>query len=252
MKAVRPVSCAAKLACVIALLACIAAACAAGPACPQRQDLRRIMDTLERCGSDEACRAASRIHASHSVADSSYLARARNCTDETALLEAGERFVVIRDRKMCADAKVHTLVVPRADLPGVERIAAVPGIWIFAWDQAMKTIPGDRDIVLVINSQYSRGQDWLHLHVIEGDAAMLEARRNRRNESFSVRIAQIDSIGQVENAAEALTRNGVASGEFSILVAGKRTAGTGGEKFSVLVERIAECNLNNTEKFYTN
>ena len=63
--------------------------------------------------------------------------------------------------------------------------------------------------------------------------------------------AQIDSIDQVESTAEALTGNGVASGEFSILVAGKKTAGTSGEKLSVLVERIAECNLNNTEKFYT-
>jgi hypothetical protein len=66
-----------------------------------------------------------------------------------------------------------------------------------------------------------------------------------------LRIAQVDSIDQVKNTAEALTRNGVASGEFSILVAGKKTAGTGGEKFSVLVERIAECKLN-TEKFYAN
>jgi hypothetical protein len=66
-----------------------------------------------------------------------------------------------------------------------------------------------------------------------------------------LRIAQIDSIDQVENTAEALTRNGVASGEFSILVSGKKTAATGGEKFSVLVEGVAECKLN-TEKFYAN
>jgi hypothetical protein len=76
-------------------------------------------------------------------------------------------------------------------------------------------------------------------------------RRSGRNESFGARIAQIANIDQVENTAEALTRNGVASGEFSILVAGKKSAGTGGEKFSVLVERIAEWTLNNTEKFYT-
>jgi hypothetical protein len=235
-----------------ALLTGISCSFAAGTACPQRQDLRRIMDVLERCGSDEACRAASRIHAAPSVADKSYAAREKKCTDETALLEPGERFVVIRDRKMCTSGKVHTLVIPRADLPGVERIAAVPGIWKFAWDQGMKTIPGERDIVLVINSRYSRGQDWLHVHVMEGDTAALEARGGARNESFGVRIAQIDSIDQVEDFAETLTRNGVASGEYSILVAGKKAAGTRGEKFLVLVERIAECNLNNTEKFYTN
>jgi hypothetical protein len=247
----RSVAHAAPLACTLALLTCIGSAGAAGPACPQRQDLRRIMNILERCGSDEACRADGRVHTAPSVADKSYLARQRKCTDETALLDADERFVVIRDRKMCVDSKVHALVVPRADLPGVERIASAPDIWKFAWDYAVKTIPADRDIVLVINSQYSRGQDWLHLHVIEGDAAALEARRGGRAESFGVRIAQMDNIDQVASTAAVLTGNSVASGEFSILVAGRKTAGTNGEKFSVLVERIAECNLNNTEKFYT-
>jgi len=236
---------------LLTLLAGISASFAAGTPCPQRQDLRRIIDTLRRCGEDEACRAAGRIHATSSIADRSYLARERLCTDETALIEADERFVVIRDRKMCIDGKAHLLVIPRAELRGVEHIAAVPGVWRFAWERAVKMLPGDRDIVLAINSQYSRGQDWLHVHIMEGEAAALEARSSGRKASFGVRIAQIDNIDQVDEAAAALTENRVPSGEFSILVAGNRTAGAGGGKFLVLVERIAECNLDNTEKFYT-
>lgn len=241
--------------CALAWLACLPAICAADPGCPQRQDLRRIVNSVNRCDGEEACLNESAIYRVASIRDTSYLVRAHKCRDETALLESGADFIVMRDRKMCSQTgaledNVHALVMPRADVTGVERISEVPIIWTVAWKFAMNIVPDDKDIFLVVNSKDSRGQDWLHVHVVEGNAAELELRRSSRPASFGATLAQIDSLDQVPKTIDALTGNAASTGEFSILVAGKKSAGDGKERFSVLVEKVPTCFPDNTEKFY--
>ena len=242
--------------CALAWLACLPAICPADPGCPQRQDLRRIVNSVNRCDGEDACLREAAIYTVASIRDTSYLARAHRCKDETARLESRSEVVAMRDRKMCSDSgggledKVHALVMPRGDVTGVERISEVPAIWSFAWNLGMTIVPDDKDIFLVVNSKYSRGQDWLHVHVVEGNAAELEARRSSRPASFGATLVQIDTLDQVPKTIDALTGNAASTGEFSILVAGKKSAGDGKERFSVLVEKVPACYPDNTEKFY--
>jgi CDP-diacylglycerol pyrophosphatase len=114
----------------------------------------------------------------------------------------------------------------------------------------MDIVPDGKDIFLVVNSKYSRSQDWLHVHVMEGSAAGLEARRRQRPESFGATLMQIDSLDQLPKAVEALTGHALSTGEFSILVVGKKAVGNAKERLQVLVERIPECTFDNTERFY--
>jgi len=211
--------------------------------------------SVNRCDSEAACLRDNAIYTIPSIWDTSYQARAHRCKDETALLEAAAEFVVIRDRKMCSqdsalESNVHALVMPRADITGVERISDVPGIWSFAWKVARKLVPDDKDIFLVVNSKYSRSQDWLHVHIMEGDASKLEARRSHRPQSFGATMTQIDSLDQVPETIEALTGDATSTGRFSILIAGKKSAGDGKDRFFVLMERFSTCYLDNTESYY--
>ena len=139
--------------CALGCLACLPTVCSGDSGCPQRQDLRRIVGSVNRCDSEAACLRDNAIYTIPSIWDTSYQARAHRCKDETALLEAAAEFVVIRDRKMCSqdsalESNVHALVMPRADITGVERISDVPGIWSFAWKVARKLVPDDKDIFL--------------------------------------------------------------------------------------------------------
>jgi len=241
--------------CALGWLACLPTVCSGDSGCPQRQDLRRLVGGVNRCDSEEACLHENAIYVIPSIWDMSYQVRAHQCKDETALLESAAEFVVIRDRKMCAqggalDDHVHALVMPRADVTGVERISEVPGIWSFAWKVAMNLVPDDKDIFLVVNSKYSRSQDWLHVHVMEGNAAELEARRSHRPASFGATLAQIDSLDQVPETIKALTGNATSTGAFSVLIAGKKSAGDGTHRISVLVERFSVCYPDNTETYY--
>jgi hypothetical protein len=213
------------------------------------------MENLAHCGDDGACLHDNGIYAIASIRDTSYLERAHSCRDEAALLEWRTDFVAMRDRKMCSasgglDDKAHALVLSRADLSGVERISEIPAIWDYAWRLAMDIVPDGKDIFLVVNSKYSRSQDWLHVHVMEGSAAGLEARRRQRPESFGATLMQIDSLDQLPKAVEALTGHALSTGEFSILVVGKKAVGNAKERLQVLVERIPECTFDNTERFY--
>ena len=214
------------------------------------------MQSIERCDGDDTCRRGSAIYSVASIRDVSYLARAHNCRDEAALLESRGDVVAIRDRKMCSQSgggleeEAHALVLPRAYLIGVERISEVPAIWDFAWRLGVSIVPDGKDIFLVVNGKYSRSQDWLHVHVMQGSAAGLEALRRDRPGSFGATLVQIDNLEQLPKAVDALTGSATFSGEFSILVAGKKSAGDGKERFYVLVEKVPECIPDNTEKFY--
>jgi len=210
---------------------------------------------MNRCDSNEACLRENAIYTIPSIWDTSYRVRAHPCKDETALLESAAEFVVIRDRKMCSpgdalEENVHALVMPRADVTGVERISEAPGIWSFAWKVAMNLIPDDKDIFLVVNSKYSRSQDWLHVHIMEGNASELEAHRSQRPASFNATLVQIDRLDQVPETIKTLTGDAASTGRYSILIAGKKSAGDGKDRFSVLVEKFSTCSPDNTETYY--
>jgi CDP-diacylglycerol pyrophosphatase len=130
-----------------------------------------------------------------------------SCWNGTDVWAETDRFVAIRDRKMChcPAGFVHGLALPRALVTGVEDPHRPDGIWPFAWQVAVTRIPVAAEIGLAVNPPFARTQDQLHVHIVRlrGDA------RARIERLSPVRIAQLDGTWQA--ATEHARRRGYAS-----------------------------------------
>lgn len=92
----------------------------------------------------------------------------RGCRETTEVWAETPEFVAIRDLKMCGcpDDFVHGLAIPRGRISGVEDPHRPEGIWPFAWSQALRRIPDESSIALVVNPAGTRSQDQLHVHLL--------------------------------------------------------------------------------------
>jgi len=89
------------------------------------------------------------------------------CKKTTDVWASNDQFVAMRDIKMCGCPAhfVHGLALPKSVVTGVEDPKKPEGIWQFAWDEAAKKIEPE-SIALVVNPQFHRSQNQLHLHML--------------------------------------------------------------------------------------
>jgi CDP-diacylglycerol pyrophosphatase len=95
-------------------------------------------------------------------------AGAAECRRSTEVYGLDERFVAMRDIKMCGcpGGFFHGLVLPRFPVRGVEDAARPDDIWDFAWKLAVLRLRGD-EAALVVNPARRRTQDQLHVHIVK-------------------------------------------------------------------------------------
>jgi len=132
----------------------------------------------------------------------------------------------------CPKGFIHGLVIPRAQIAGVEDPQRPDGIWRIAWDAAVKRIGDETDIALVVNPSGLRSQNQLHVHIVR-------LRSDIRRHFNERRIAYVRSLDEVWRVA-AKKASAANFGDYGVLVARQR----GGE-FLVLVEE------GSPEKLYT-
>lgn len=89
------------------------------------------------------------------------------CQSTTEVWSETHEFVAIRDIKMCGCPKefVHGLVLPKTVVTGVEDVNKPNAIWQFAWDVGRTKIL-EKDLALVVNPQFRRSQNQLHVHLV--------------------------------------------------------------------------------------
>ncbi len=90
-----------------------------------------------------------------------------SCKKTTEVWALDNDFVALRDIKMCGCPQgfVHGLVLPLQVITGVEDPLRPDSIWAFSWTQASQRI-AEREIALVVNPQYKRSQNQLHVHLL--------------------------------------------------------------------------------------
>ncbi len=168
---------------VLAASLCALLVNTAGAVDPQCEALQRVTerqrDNLTRllpCLRNPAC--------SNLIATED-LGRTCRSTTHVWARSADQRFVVIRDLKMCEQAGavndprfVHGLAIPLARVVGVEdaQLAAAPeqnGLWQLAWDAALAKGLTEDEIALVANPPGNRSQNQLHIHIVRRNGVAL-------------------------------------------------------------------------------
>lgn len=160
----------------------------------------------------------------------------RRCEDTTEVWGETNKYVAIRDIKMCSCPAgfVHGLAIPRTKIKGIEAFPLPHGIWAFAWAVAQRKIGDESTIALVVNSARGRTQDQLHVHLVR---LREDARQN-----FAGRMASVPRLDDVWNAVSQLAANQPPLKDYNVLVASKLEGG-----FEVLVEN----NDRSLERTYT-
>lgn len=131
----------------------------------------------------------------------------KNATSQCARVDRQDGFVLLKDRK----GSVHYLLMPTVPLTGIESSALLdaqtPNYFELAWQQRSilsarfgSAIPDSR-IILAINSEYGRTQDWLHIHM----SCVLDAVRTK-----------IDAVDQNDLAFWKPVAGGVLAHEYWI------------------------------------
>lgn len=175
-----------RLVCVMGVLAAILTACAsAAGTAPGRDVLWRIVtECVEGTapGYCERCRWPLATRCSGEV----------RCEATTDVWEKGNRFVAIRDIKMCGCPPdfVHGLVIPRTRVVGVEDPSRPPDIWSVARDVARSRIADPSAIALVVNARRFRTQDQLHVHIVR----LLPRSRGILAGRPTARVARLDTV----------------------------------------------------------
>jgi CDP-diacylglycerol pyrophosphatase len=127
----------------------------------------------------------------------------KDCKDTLSVWDESQDFVLIRDRKMCGcpEGFVHSLVIPKKKVSGMEDPQRPDGIWLFAWNNAKKLIDDEKAITLVVNPSRQRSQDQLHVHVLR---LKTDARRHF-SEPFTSHIQNLNDVWQAarQNATAA-------------------------------------------------
>jgi CDP-diacylglycerol pyrophosphatase len=161
-------------------------------------------------------------------------AQNRDCKATTDVWEETPDYVVIRDRKMCGcpSGFVHGLIIPRAQITGIEDPKRPANIWGKAWTIARKRIAKEDTIALVINPPGSRTQDQLHIHIVR----LRSDAREHFNDARSRRLWNLNEVWN--SAAEVATAAKLKN--YGVLVTLHRGGG-----FLILVDE------GSLEKLYT-
>ena len=135
----------------------------------------------------------------------------RTCAKTTDVWASTEKYVAIRDLKMCGCPTefVHGLAMPLAVVTGVEDSRRPEGIWQFAWDTAVNRIEPEA-IALVVNPKGQRSQNQLHVHIVRLNQ---HARAQFKQELSSI-VASLDHVWST--AAHSAATKGLA--DYGVLV----------------------------------
>ena len=136
---------------------------------------------------------------------------APQCTKSTEVWAMNEQYVAMRDIKMCACPSefVHGLALPRYPVTGVEDPKRPAGIWKFAWDVAISRME-PQSIALVVNPQFRRSQNQLHVHLLR---LKIEAQIISNN----YLAGYVDQLEEVWHVAEKGARK-QGLGDYGVLV----------------------------------
>lgn len=123
-----------------------------------------LLDIVQNCITQDSANYCQKCRAplAESICESE-----KSCRKTTQVWSSTEKFVAIRDIKMCgcpADF-VHGLVLPKQIITGVEDPLRPDAIWPYAWDIASTRIEPE-SIALVINPQNFRSQNQMHIHLV--------------------------------------------------------------------------------------
>jgi len=119
--------------------------------------------------------------------------------------EAPERFVAIRDIKMCACPEnrdfLHGLALPYARVHGVESAQRPDGIWAFAWQVGIARLgaAGRASLALAVNPTARRTQDQLHVHIVRLREDYL--RRLQEHPEYVLSTVRLKDLNEVWRAA---------------------------------------------------
>lgn len=123
-----------------------------------------LLDIVQNCITQDSANYCQKCRApiAESVCESE-----KTCRKTTQVWSSSEKFVAIRDIKMCgcpADF-VHGLVLPKQIITGVEDPLRPDAIWPYAWEIATTRIETE-SIALVINPKNFRSQNQMHIHLL--------------------------------------------------------------------------------------
>jgi CDP-diacylglycerol pyrophosphatase len=102
----------------------------------------------------------------------------------------------MRDIKMCGcpDDFVHGLVLPKAEITGVEDPNKPDSIWLFSWRIAVSKMSAE-DIALVVNPRLRRSQNQLHVHLVR-------LRPESRSQFGTHRVGETSDLSSVWRIAQ--------------------------------------------------
>ncbi|MFZ4480286.1 MAG: CDP-diacylglycerol diphosphatase [Rhodoferax sp.] len=133
------------------------------------------------------------------------------CRKSTEVWALNDSFTAIRDIKMCGCPAgfVHGLALPIAPVRGVEDPKRPDGIWQFAWDTATQRMEPE-SIALVVNPQFQRSQNQLHVHLLRLAADV----RGRLDKEITANVSDLSQVW--DSAARSAASKGL--GDYGVLV----------------------------------
>ena len=148
------------------------------------------------------------------------------CRKATEVWALSADYVAIRDVKMCGCPTdfIHGLVLPRYPVTGVEDSRRPAGIWQFAWEVGSARM-GEEGLALVVNPEQDRGQDQLHVHIVQLRQGILSD-VTEHSAGLVSHLAEVWQMAKQGAAARGLSDYGVlvlqgAAGGFNVVVTEK-------------------------------
>ena len=179
-----------------------------------------LLDIVSKCIDTSASNYCSVCISPRADANCSIMSQ---CTKTTEVWSVTDEYVAIRDIKMCACPAgfVHGLALPRYPVTGVEDPKRPDGIWSFAWNAARSRIEPE-SIALVVNPQFRRSQNQLHVHLLrlKDDAHSID------NSFLAGHVDNLDSVWSL--AQDSAHAQGLS--DYGVLVKAE-----GARKFAVYI-----------------